>query len=101
MRACLKTIMLLSIVSISHGEETCTFGRLFVSDRQSPKVVVIDLDSGSEVYAMPDNATTGAVNNPAMYPSSDAQHMYVNHRSAQGVVRIIKIGIELESHGDH
>jgi hypothetical protein len=97
----LKTIMLLSIVSISHGEETCTFGRLFVSDGQSPKVVVIDLDSGSEVYSMPDSATTGAVNTPDIYPSSDAQHMYINYGSAQGVVRIIKIGIELESHGDH
>jgi hypothetical protein len=74
-------------------------GRLFVSDGQSPKVVSIDLDSGIEVYAMPDSAISGFNNTPAVYPSSDAQHIYINYR-AQGVVRIIKIGITLDSHGD-
>ena len=97
----MKIIVLLSVTSGAHGEEACTFGRLFVSDRVSPKVVAIDLDSGSEVFAMPESALVSAVNTPAIYPSSDAQHVFVNYRTAQGIVRIIKVGITLESHGDH
>ena len=95
----LKTAILGAIFIVAHGDETCTFGRMFVSDRVSAKVVALDLDSGREVYVTPESA--GAVMAPATYPSSDAKHVFVNYRSAQGVVRVIKVGIELESHGDH
>ena len=98
----LKTVILGAIFIVANGKETCTFGRMFVSDRLSAKVAALDLDSSTEVYATvvtPESA--GAVITPAIYPSSDAKHVFVNYRSAQGVVRVMKVGITLESHGDH
>jgi hypothetical protein len=99
-----KLMIISSSISDARGEETCTFGHLFLNDAQSLKVVGIDLDTEKEVYQIPDsalqNAPTGA-NGPALYPSSDSQHIYVNYRAAEGLVRIIKVGITLENHGDH
>jgi hypothetical protein len=80
------------------GEDTCTFGRLFVNDQASSKIAVVDLDSGAKVSEF--NPPDVTVKSPALYASSDSSTVFVNYR-ADGTIRMITSGVSWESHGDH
>eukprot|EP00961_Rhodomonas_salina_P118281 1591851-Rhodomonas_salina.3 len=87
----------LSLLSVALAAEECTLGRLFVSDSDSPTVLAIDLDTGS----VASKSGSGFSANPAIYANSDASHVFLNHRSETGIVRIMHAGVSLESHGEH
>jgi hypothetical protein len=74
-------------------------GRLLLNDVTSPKVSVLDLDSGTSVFTfsgdgMPANAA-------ALYATSDSMCASINYRTSSGTVKVLCSGLSFENHGDH
>lgn len=85
------------VLSLSAGvalAEEVTAWRLFVSDREQPKVTVIDAVKGETLDTMP-------IKTPAsLYRSASGRTVFAVQGDA-GVVTAIASGISFDDHGDH
>lgn len=91
-----------------HGDEECTFGRLFISDVNTTSIRVYNLDEES-LSGLVSEASITAPGGPgqALDSSHDSLHVISSFWGtsslflADGVVSMINAGIRREEHGDH
>src|SRR5690606_6520909 len=83
-----------SLAGPAFADEEVTAWRLFVGDREAPRVTAIDAVEGTVI----DTFEVGAPAN--LYATSSGQSVY-GVVGDQGVVSVISTGIAFHDHGDH
>jgi len=94
------TFLLLAVLAVQgYAEESCTAGRLMLNDVSTPKVAVVDLDSGESVFTFAGEGMPASAY--SMTATSDAVCASIIYRTTSGFVKILCSGFSFDDHGDH